>query len=63
VEAQERGDRAFDYEAWRADGAPEAALRAEPAGSVEAARERRPQDAPRLDYLTALYAGGKDVDR
>ena len=46
----------FEYEAWRADGAPEAALRQEFAASHDAARERRPQDTPRLDSLVALYA-------
>jgi hypothetical protein len=62
VEAHVRGDRAFDYEAWRAEGAPEARLRAEFAGSSGAARERRPQENPRLDNLVALYSQGDDVE-
>jgi hypothetical protein len=56
------GDRAFDYEAWRAEGAPEAPLRAEFAASYDAARERRPQDTPGLDNVAALYARGEDVE-
>jgi hypothetical protein len=58
----DRGDRAFDYKAWRAEGAPEAPLRAEFAASYDAARERRPQDTPGLDNLAALYAHGEDVE-
>jgi hypothetical protein len=50
----------FQYEAWRAEGAPEAALRAEFAATHDAARERRPQDTPLLDNLAALYAHGDD---
>ena len=39
VEAyDERGDRAFDYEAWRRQGAPAAPLREEFAASYDAAR-------------------------
>jgi hypothetical protein len=43
-------------------GAPEAPLRAEFAGAVDAARERRPEDTPRLDDLAAMYVQGEDVD-
>jgi hypothetical protein len=57
-----RGDRAFDYEAWRAKGAPEAPLRAEFADSYDSARERRPEDTPLLDNLAALYAHGAEVE-
>jgi hypothetical protein len=57
-----RGDRAFGYEAWRAEGAAEAPLRAEFAASAAAARERRPQANPRLDNLVALYSQGDDVE-
>jgi hypothetical protein len=62
VEAHDRGDRAFGYEAWRAEGAPDAPLCTEFAASSAAARERRPQDTPRLDKFVALYAQGDDVD-
>jgi hypothetical protein len=62
LHAHERGEAAFDYEAWRAEGAPEAPLRAEFAGAVDAARERSPEDTPRVDDLAALYAQGEDVD-
>jgi hypothetical protein len=62
VEAHVRGDRAFDYEAWRAEGASETSLRAEFAASSAAARDRRPQDDPRRDNLVALYSQGDDVE-
>jgi hypothetical protein len=62
VEAHDRGDRAFDYEAWRTEGAPEEPLRAAFAASYDAARERRPQDNPRLDNLAALYTHGEEVE-
>ncbi len=32
------------------------------ADSYDAARQRRPQDNPRLDRFTALYANGEDVE-
>jgi hypothetical protein len=62
LEAHDRGDPAFDYEAWRAEGAREAPLRAEFAASYDAARKRRPQDTPGLDNLVRLYAHGVEVD-
>ena len=64
LEAHDLGNarNTFQYEAWRADGAPVAALREEYAATYDAACKRRPQDMPLLDNLTMLYADGEDVD-
>jgi hypothetical protein len=64
LEAHDKGQggNTFEYEAWRAEGAPEAPLRAEFAASYEAARERRPDQTAQVDILAALYANGEDVE-
>jgi hypothetical protein len=64
AEAHHRGygGNTFQYDTWRSQGAPEAALRDEFAASAQAARSRRPQDVPRLNTLAALYRRGATVD-
>jgi hypothetical protein len=52
----------FDYEDWRANGAPEASLRDVYATIDEARRIDTPQFTPRLNELEALYAGGAELE-
>ncbi len=52
----------WDYEAWRAKGAPEAQLRAIFAHIDEGRRQETPKHTPRLVELEALYARGAAVE-
>ena len=64
VEAHfERGlQELWDYEAWRANGAPEAELRANFAHIDESRRQETPRFTPRLLELESLYARGAAVE-
>jgi hypothetical protein len=52
----------WDYQAWRAAGAPEDRLRAVYAQVDEARRQESPKFTPRLNELEALYAEGATVE-
>jgi len=64
VEAHlERGlQELWDYEAWRAKGAPEAQLREIFTYIDESRRQETPKFTPRLLELESLYAGGAAVE-
>jgi hypothetical protein len=56
------GQEFWDYEAWRAQGAPEAQLREVFAHIDDARRQVTPKHTPRLLELESLYAGGAAVE-
>jgi hypothetical protein len=64
VEAQLEGrlHEVWDYEAWRARGAPETQLREVFAHIDEARRQLTPKHTPGLLELESLYAGGAAVE-
>jgi hypothetical protein len=58
VEAYDKADRAFDYEAWRAGGAPDTPLRAEFAASSAAARAEAAGHSATRQPRRIVCAGG-----